>query len=127
MRITKTSISIDNLRFYANHGVMEQEKITGGTFLVSLVVHGDFSKACIFDDVEETVNYAKVFELTKKEMSIHSDLIENVAYRIAQRILNEITQAESVSVKVTKTNPPMGAQCSGASITLEANRNDTPT
>lgn len=122
MNVEQSIISLTNIRMHAKHGVLEQEKLTGGDYLVSLRVEGNFAKAVETDNVADTVNYALLYEIVKKEMAIPSALIENVAGRIGQTILQKFCCIDSVEVSVTKCNPPMGAHCDGAAITLYIKR-----
>ena len=41
----RTSITLDNLRFRARHGVMEQERAVGNTFVVALRLDYPFEEA----------------------------------------------------------------------------------
>jgi dihydroneopterin aldolase len=43
-------------------------------------------------------------------MSITSKLIEHVAGRILQKIKENVTLAQTITVKVTKYNPPVNGQ-----------------
>lgn len=111
-------IYINNMRFHSRHGVMEQERLTGGDFVVSLDVRYPLARAVDSDDVNDTLNYATVFEIVKKEMSVPSCLIEHVAGRIGRRLLETMPQIEELTVRLTKENPPMGADCDGAGVQL---------
>ena len=110
------------MRFYAYHGVMEQERWVGGYYLVSLTVEADLTKAACTDDVADTINYAELFELVKSEMAIPSKLLEHVAGRIGQHAMKRFERIMTLTVKVTKENPPMGADCKGASVELTMTR-----
>lgn len=109
-------IFIDKARFYAYHGVMEQERRVGAEYTVSVSVYYDFGKAAETDNLDDTISYAIIFNKVKEEMAIPSRLLENVAYRIAQSIKREFPQVEHVEVEVVKCNPPMGATCQGAGV-----------
>ncbi len=122
MQISSTAIILRNIRLHAQHGVLDQERLTGDEFIVNLRVAGDFAKACRTDSVDDTVNYAELYEIVKTEMMKPSRLIENVAYRIGQAILDSNSLVESVDVEVVKSNPPMGADCGGASVVININR-----
>lgn len=111
-------IYINNMRFHSYHGVMEQERLTGGDFVVSLDARYPLAKAVDSDDVNDTMNYATVYEIVKNEMSVPSCLIEYVAGRIGKRLLEAMPQIEELTVKLTKENPPMGADCDGAGVQL---------
>lgn len=118
MRLKQSYISLDNIRFHANHGVLEQERLTGGGFTVSVRVGCDIAGAVKTDDVCDTLDYSALYEVVKSEMQKPSRLIEHVAGRMAESIFNAFPKAESVDVKITKTNPPMGGNMDGASVEL---------
>ena len=122
MKITQSSIQLHDMRFYAYHGVMEQERRVGGQYLVTLCVKSDLSRAVVSDSVADTVNYAALYEVVAHEMAQPSQLLEHVAGRVAQRVLDDFPQVEQLSIRITKCNPPMGADCQGASVTLEVGR-----
>ena len=82
----KTSIELKNMRCFAYHGVLPQERIIGNEFVVNLRIETDFSTACDSDKVEDTVNYAHLFDLIKAEMQSPSNLWEHVAGRILKKI-----------------------------------------
>lgn len=42
----RTSITLDNLRFRARHGVMEQERAVGNTFVVALRLDYPLRRLC---------------------------------------------------------------------------------
>ena len=118
MKITQSSILLHDMRFYAYHGVMEQEQRVGGEYLVSLQVEADLSRAAVSDSVADTVNYAELYDVVRDEMAQPSQLLEQVAGRIGQRVLEDFPQVAALTVRVTKCNPPMGADCKGASVEL---------
>ena len=110
------------MRFYAYHGVMEQERLVGGEYNVSLTVEADLSKAVRTDDVADTINYAALYEVVKSEMAVPSKLLEHVASRIGQRAMETFERITTLTIKVTKLNPPMGADSKGASVELKMTR-----
>lgn len=122
MKITGSKIYLDDIRFYAYHGVMEQERQVGGEYLVSLAIETDLSEAVHTDDLADTVNYAALYALIEREMSVPSKLLEHVAGRIGQRSLEEFDKIATLTVRVTKQNPPIGADCKGASVEIKMKR-----
>lgn len=111
-------IFIAGLRMRACHGVLPQERIVGGDFEVSLSVEYDISRAMATDDVADTLSYADLSDLVRREMVVPSNLLEHVAGRIAKTIIERWPQVQSVSLSITKLNPPMGADCDGAGVEL---------
>ena len=109
-------IFLRNVRFYAFHGVMPQEQKVGGEFLVDLRVGYPIEKAMETDEVSDTLNYAELYALVKQEMDTPSRLLEHVAGRIIRTIQDRFPQVSSINLKITKKNPPMGADCDGAGV-----------
>ena len=120
MRITESVIELKGLRFHSRHGVLPQERVVGGEYVVDVRVVYDISKAVQTDDVADTINYAELYQIINKEMQTPSRLLEHVAGRIGERFFERYPEAESVEIRLTKCNPPMGADCDGATVELKA-------
>ncbi len=116
MRVQRSYIYIKEVRFHAFHGVMPQEQTVGQDYLVSVRCGVDISAAMKEDRLENTLNYAELYQLVAKEMSVPSKLIEHVAGRMAEAICNAFPQVESLDLTITKQNPPMGGDCQGAGV-----------
>lgn len=112
-------IEIEGMDFYAFHGHFDVEKVAGNRFLVNLKIEADCSTAAQSDRLEDTLNYQIAYLIVKEEMSIPSDLLEHVCQRIINRIKSEFPEAQKVTVKVSKMNPPMGGQIERVSVALE--------
>ncbi len=125
MRASSSYICLDNLRFHAFHGVLPQERITGNDYRVSLRIAYDISRAMESDQVEDTLNYAEVFELVRQEMAVPCNLIERVAGRIGDRLFGEFPMVEALDLRIVKVNPPMGADCEGAGVEVHLINNKT--
>ena len=118
-------ISLSNLDFYAFHGVLPQERIVGGSYLVDVALDVNVSAAAYnHDELTGTVNYATVYEIVKAEVQVPSKLLEHVVMRIARRLLDELPLVSCADISLTKVNPPMGASCKGASVRLCLSRLD---
>ena len=111
-------LELEGMEFHAYHGCLESEKTEGNLFTVDFRGSADFSKAAESDRLEDTVNYAGIHELVSREMSIPSDLIENVAGRIVHSISMEFPQFIEFSVRVSKRRPPVGGKTEWSRITL---------
>ena len=118
MRLKESFVSLDGLRFHAFHGVLPQERTVGNDYVVSVRAGYDVSKACLSDDVSDTLNYARMFDIVKAEMAEPSQLLERVAWRIGERLMAEFPSITSLNIRLTKQNPPMGACGDGATVEL---------
>ena len=119
MKCSSSNIFLDGVRLYAFHGVEEQERSVGAWFSVSVRVQYNISRAMETDSVDDTISYADVLQVVKREMAQTSKLLEHVAGRIARAVINEFSGVEAVKVTVVKENPPMGANCDGAGVEVE--------
>lgn len=113
-----TKIELATMKFYAYHGVMPQERVVGNNFIVNLTLTVPIQKALITDDLNDTLNYAAVYEVVKREMNISSNLIEHVAGRIVRALKAEFPQIEAIDLKLSKLNPPIVGEVASASIIL---------
>ena len=111
-------IEIENMEFHANHGHFAEEQVIGNTFLVDLKIEYNSKKAQSSDNLKDTVNYQRAYEIVKREMGISSHLLEHVAERILDSLINELLGIEAAQVKVSKVNPPMGGKIEKVSVTL---------
>lgn len=122
LHITHSTIFVNDIQLHAYHGVMPQEQLTGNDYLVSVSAQYPIDKAITTDEVQHTLNYAMVYDIVKEEMGISSKLVEHVAGRIAQHLMKHFADISAVLVRITKLNPPMGAQCAGAGVEVEMTR-----
>ena len=112
----------ENTRFFAYHGVAPQETTVGNEFVVSLRLKTDIARAMESDDVADTVNYAEIHQAVKEEMDIPSKLLEHVAGRIVRRLFNDFPTIERIDLKLSKRNPPMGADIETAGVEVHIER-----
>lgn len=115
-------IEIENMEFHSHHGCFDEETKIGNPFRVDVCMDVDTSKAQLSDNIDDTVNYLSVYQMVKKEMSIPSRLLENVAERIASILMSEFHAIRYIRVKITKCNPPLGGKIGGVSLTIEKAR-----
>lgn len=115
-------ILLENIRFFAYHGVAPQETTVGNEFVVSLRLKTDIARAMKSDDVADTVNYAEIHQAVKEEMDIPSKLLEHVAGRIVRRLFNDFPTIECIDLKLSKRNPPMGADIETAGVEVHIER-----
>lgn len=114
----ETYIVIENLQLHCPIGVMAQEQVVGNDFSVSLRIGYDFTQAMKSDCVEDTLNYAEVFSLTRKVLSKPVALIEKAAGNVVEALLAAWPCIHSIDLCIIKHNPPMGADCDGAGVEI---------
>ena len=114
----KVLIELENMEFRAFHGCYEQEKVVGNRFRVDLAIEVEAGEAAESDDLSKSVNYLKVYELVASQMKVTSNILENVAKRIADALYADFPRIEKLTVKVSKLAPPLGGKIEKVSVTV---------
>jgi dihydroneopterin aldolase len=100
------TIHLKDLAVHAHHGMYEEEKILGNHFIVNLHVHYE-PLAEIVRDLNQTVNYEKLFALVQTRMKQPTSLLETISMELCHSVLEQFHQVHSVFVSVEKLNPPI--------------------
>ena len=111
-------VELEGLEFHAFHGLYPHERVSGNWFEIDIAVETDFSAAASTDELSGTVNYEVLFRIVKDEMAKPSKLLETVAEKIVNDVLAELPAALTVSLKISKLNPPIGGKAKSASVSL---------
>lgn len=119
------TISLNDIRLFACHGVLPDERTLGAWFRVSLSVEADCQKAIDNDDLDGTVNYAEMARIIKEEMDVPSRLLEHLAGRISRRLMNAFPAIEQLTLTVHKEHPPIPMECASSSVTIHLTRLET--
>lgn len=114
----QNKINIEGIELYAYHGCLEEEAKIGGHYTVDVYILTDFTEAAELDDLDKTIDYCSIYEISKAEMAIRSKLIEQVCKRIYHRILKTHPGIQSLRVKVTKHSPPMNGDVKQVSVEI---------
>lgn len=115
-------IELEGMEFKAYHGCLEQEKVRGNSFTVDFRGEMDLYDAAESDNLNDTVNYGEIYEIVAEEMSIPSELLENVAGRIVKAIESRFPQFVCFSIRVSKKRPPVDGVAQWSRITLTSHR-----
>jgi len=115
-------IILEDIEIYAFHGQLPEEKKIGGKFIINLDIDTAFDDACQSDKLEDTFNYQLAYDIVKEEMAKTSSLLEHVASRILERILNASPLIWSAKIKLSKMNPPFGGVVKAVSVEIKKDR-----
>lgn len=98
------------MKFFAHHGCFSEEKTIGNYFLVDFSVETDTSVAGVSDNLEDALNYQRIYDIVKEEMAVPSNLLEHVAARILRHFRSEFPDEGTATVSISKLNPPLGGE-----------------
>ncbi len=109
-------IGLEDVRIHAPHGFFEEEHLMGNEFSIDVEVEASIAGAAQNDDLGGTVNYATIYYLIQAEMKKPTQLLEALAYRMGNRILNQFDSVSSVKLRLRKLNPPLGGKVGAAVV-----------
>lgn len=119
----KDCITLKGMEFYGYHGCYEEEKKVGQVFLVDAVLEKDLSRPGETDCLEDTINYAAVFDTIRDIVECNTfNLIERLAFHIAETVLQEY-DVNAVEITVHKPKAPIDGRFSDAAVTIRRERN----
>lgn len=100
-------ITLVGMRFSGHHGVSDDERAEAQPFEVDLALRLDLSRPAITDHLDDTINYATLFELAREIVEGRSfHLLEALAGAIADAVL-AAHPVDDVEVRVRKPRAPL--------------------
>lgn len=119
-RVGEDYISIQNLRVFGYHGVLEEEKRNGQEFLVSARLYYDMAFACESDSLPDALDYADCCFFIRDEFrEKRFDLIEAAADDLCRELLLRYGPLlRRVDLELGKPHAPVGLPFTGLSVNL---------
>jgi dihydroneopterin aldolase len=117
-------IVLEEMRFYAHHGVLEQERLVGNNFTINLTIGLNTYSSLYSDDLKDTINYAEVYKVVQSEMNSPSALLEHVVGRIVCKVFEHWSLIGWIDINLSKLNPPFTADLKGAMVRLRIDRSE---
>lgn len=111
------TISLEEMKFHSGHGLYPEEKIIGNDFIVDVSIVIEDKVAVTH--LSQTIDYVKVYEIIRKEMSRPAPLLETLGYSCMASIKQDFPQSKVIKIKISKLHPPMGGEIGKSSITLD--------
>jgi dihydroneopterin aldolase len=109
------TISLNNVRFRAYHGMHPEERQKGNDFVVNMQVSYEPPRETILS-LDDTIDYALLFEILNSTMQQPVDLLETVAQTIANTIYKQYPRIKEINVSIEKLNPPIDKFSGSAAV-----------
>ena len=100
------TIELKNLRFFAEHGMYQEELKVGNQFEVDMTIECKSPKKMI-TSIDQTINYVEVYRIVQEEFSIRKYLLETCAMQIAEKLQVQFPEIEHLTISIRKLNPPI--------------------
>ena len=104
--MSEFTIELKRLDFFSFHGLYEEERKVGGEFIVDLSAKYTPEQKAI-TSLDETINYAALYEIVKEEMNKPRDLLEILAQCITEKIQQTFPLIKEIKIRIEKKNPPI--------------------
>jgi len=115
----KLTTAIENVKFYAYHGLYDFEHQQGGEFMVNVFIDEEIDDHANLNNINNLINYEIVYTIVSEEMNNTRHMIEDVANSILQRICKMLINKKAcVTVKINKINPAGKFGSGSASVSL---------
>ncbi len=112
------TIELKNLRFFAEHGMYQEEMKVGNQFEVDLSIGCKSPKKPI-TSIDQTINYVEVYRIVQEEFSVRKYLLETCAMLIAEKLQLHFPEIEDLTIIIRKLNPPITNFTGSVSITYK--------
>jgi dihydroneopterin aldolase len=101
-------IHLNNMVFYGYHGNLAEENKLGQRFLIDLALTLNIAEAARSDDLNHTVDYAKVYALCR-DIVEHDrvKLLETLANHIIDRVFETSPRVDHVDIVIRKPSVPV--------------------
>ncbi|MBP5417889.1 MAG: dihydroneopterin aldolase [Clostridiales bacterium] len=118
-------IILKNMRFRSFSGVLPEEKSEGQNFVVTLTLELKEIPGCRTDKLSDTVDYGKVFSMTKDYVENAScDLIEYMAENIIILIMRAFSLVEKITCEIQKPTAPIDGDFDYMSVIIGRTRQE---
>lgn len=121
---TRLQVNLKNCRFFSYHGFYPEEQVLGSTFLVTVSTEYLPSHP-LNDQLENTLDYEKLYGIIEDEMKTPRKLLETVAFQIQSRIRALQENIEQIHISILKLNPPFGQDHAASEVVLCWEKEDT--
>lgn len=100
------TIELKNLRFFADHGMYQEEIKVGNDFEVDVTLECKAPKKTI-TSIDQTINYVEVYRIIQEEFGSRKLLLETLAMQIMERLQAQFPELENCTICIRKLNPPI--------------------
>lgn len=115
-------VKLEGMEFFAYHGYYDEEQKIGNKYNVDLSIHLDLLRPAQSDKLGDTINYEELYKVIRDEMKVPSRLLEHIAYRVCDKILEVFPLIKEIEISISKFNPPLGGICKSATIVFNTKR-----
>lgn len=117
-------IKIEAMEMEVCLGVYEREKVVPNHIRIDIDMRVESSKAFFSDNLADTLDYQKIYDLIAKKMLENDNLLERKAYKIIQSVFKGFQEVVEIRLQIAKKKPTYMEMCEAAVIEIKMLRNE---
>ncbi len=118
-------IVLKGIEVFGYYGVSPVEREIGQKLQLDVECHADFTKACMTDSLEDTVNYERVYAKVMETVDGNRfNLLETLADAVCRTVLENF-RATSVKTTIRKLTLPFPNTFSHVEVVVERRASDS--
>jgi len=118
--VLEEKIVLRGITVFGYYGVSPMEREIGQRLELDVEFHHDFTKACMTDALEDTVNYERVYATVMETVEGNRlNLLETLADAICRAILDGFPVVKSVRTTIRKLTLPFPSTLSHVEVVVE--------
>ncbi len=118
MSETLASVGLNGAKFNAAIGWYPEERVFKNNFIVDLSVTFKVEKPFTDDNLAGSIDYMQLHEVCSEAFAQEAKLIEFVAQKIIDKIVDKFPVAQTVVIAIKKLSPPVKAQIESSFVQL---------
>ena len=112
-------IYLNDMVFYGYHGVQPEERKLGQRFIVNIIVETDSELDIKIHQLEDTVDYTKIYEEIRHTMEKKQFLLlEDCANEILESLVKSFSKIVAAVVKIKKPSVPINGSLGSVEIEM---------
>jgi dihydroneopterin aldolase len=112
-------VALHGAEFFAYHGFYPEEQKLGCLFVVDIEVEFKPTESPDRDDLANTVNYEKLYNIICEIMKVPKKLLETVAQAIIDDVKQQYCFVDNIKLTLKKLNPPLSSKVAYSAVSLK--------
>jgi dihydroneopterin aldolase len=115
-------IKIQGMEMEVCLGVYAEEKIIPNHIRIDISMKLDKCDAIFSDNLSETLDYQKIYDLIAQKMLENDNLLERKAYKIIKSVFQDFAEVVEIHLQIAKKKPKYMEMCEATVIDLRMER-----
>ena len=102
-----STLTIADIQLWGYHGCFPEERITGTKYAIDFSFQFDTSNAENNDEINNTIDYSKVYDIIVDQFNTPVNLIEHLGRKIINAVNIQFPEIRQSTIKIKKYYPPL--------------------